>query len=168
MAGGGRAAAPERGPGAAAHFLLVGDGPLRGEVEAHVRRLGLGERVHLPGLQADVRPFLAAMDLFWSSSEFEGLPLALLEAMAAGLPPVVTAVGGVPEVVQPASGVLVPFGDPARLADEAARLLADPERRARLGAGARERVRDAFGVERMAGELAGLYREVLGGRVRVA
>lgn len=151
-----------RGPAADAHFLLVGDGPLRAEVEAQVAALGLGGRVHLPGLQEDVRPFFAAMDLFLSSSEFEGLPLALLEAMAAGLPPVVTAVGGVPEVVQPGqSGVLAPFGDPALLAREAARLIVDAPERGRLGAGATARVREAFGVERMAAELAALYEEVL-------
>lgn len=151
------------GPGARAQFLLVGDGPLRDEVRALVRALGLEGRVHLPGLQEDVRPYLWAMDLFLSSSEFEGLPVALLEAMAAGVPPVVTRVGGVPEVVEPGrSGLLVEFGDPGALAAEAARLLADEPVRLAMGQAATVRVREAFDVARMAGELERLYAEILG------
>jgi glycosyltransferase involved in cell wall biosynthesis len=65
-----------------ARFLLVGDGPLRAEVEGHVARLGLGAQVLLPGLQEDVMPYLAAMDVFFVASDFEGLPVALLEAMS--------------------------------------------------------------------------------------
>lgn len=148
--------------GPATRLLLVGDGPLRAEVEARARSLGLTGRVVFAGLQAEVRPFYGAMDLFMSSSEFEGLPLALLEAMAAGLPVVVTAVGGVPEVVEPGrQGALVPPGDPAALAREAGALLADEALRARLGAAGRERVRAAFGVERMAAELERLYASIL-------
>jgi glycosyltransferase involved in cell wall biosynthesis len=142
-------------------FLLVGDGPLRADTEAAATRLGL-TRVHFPGLQEEVAPWLAALDLFLISSEFEGLPLAVLEAMAAGVPVVATAVGGIPEVVDPGrSGVLVPFGDPAALAAAVAGLLGDPERRRTLAAAGRRRVEEAFGVERMARELEALYREVL-------
>ncbi len=144
------------------HFLLVGDGPLRGQAEALAGRLGLAPRAHFPGLQEDVRPFLAAMDLYLISSEFEGLPLALLEAMAAELAVVSTPVGGIPEVIEDgASGLLVPFGDPAGLAAAAGGLLADPVRRASLGRTGRGRVEAGFGIARMAAELREIYEAVL-------
>ncbi len=148
-----------------ARFAIVGDGPLRPEVEASAARLGLSGRLAFPGLQEDVRPWLAALDLYLMTSEFEGLPLALLEAMAAGRAVAVTGVGGVPEaVIDGESGVVRPFGDVAGLADAAQALLADPERRTRLGAAARRRVETSFGIRRMAAELESLYREVLSGR----
>jgi glycosyltransferase involved in cell wall biosynthesis len=149
----------ERHPGV--RFLLVGDGPLRGELEAIARRAGLAERVVFAGLQQDVRPYYAALDVFLLSSEFEGLPLALLEAMAGGLPVVATAVGGVPEAIESGThGLLVPFGAPALLSQAVSRLLGDPELRARLGENARERVRRDFSVERMARELETIYGRI--------
>jgi len=148
----------------AARFLVVGDGPLRGEVEALAGRLGLGGRVVFPGLLDDVRPCLAAIDVYLMTSEFEGLPLALLEAMAAGRAVVVTAVGGIPEAVTDGeTGVVRRFGDVEGLADAAAGLLADPERRAALGSAARRRVAESFGIERMSAELEAIYRRVLRG-----
>jgi glycosyltransferase involved in cell wall biosynthesis len=155
----------EREP--SARFVLVGDGPLRGEIEALAARLGLAGRVAFPGLQDDVRPWLTALDLYLMTSEFEGLPLALLEAMAAGRAVVVTAVGGVPEAVTDGeSGAVLPFGDVAALAAAALALLADPGRRAELGAAAQRRVAESFGIRRMAAELEALYREVLAGGLR--
>lgn len=152
----------EREP--AARFVLVGDGPLRGEVEAQAARLGLAGRVSFPGLQDDVEPYLAALDLYLMTSEFEGLPLALLEAMAAGRAVVVTAVGGVAEAVHDGeSGAVRPFGDLDGLTAAALSLLADPGRRAELGAAARGRVEASFGIRRMASELEALYRQVLAG-----
>lgn len=146
------------------HFLIVGDGQLRAELETRAAALGIAERVTFAGLQTDVRPFLEAMDLFLISSEHEGLPLALLEAMAMRLPVVATAVGGIPEVVEPGvSGMLVPFGDPAALAAAAAELLADPARRAALGEAARWRVEERFSIERMARELEAIYTQVADG-----
>jgi glycosyltransferase involved in cell wall biosynthesis len=145
-------------------FLIVGDGPLRGELEAEAGRLGIAEAVVFAGLQSPVAPFLAACDVVMISSEFEGLPLALLEAMAAERAVVATRVGGIPEVVEDGvSGVLVPFGDPAALAAAAAALLAEPERRRRLGAAARRRVEAEFAVARMARELESIYRQVATG-----
>lgn len=147
----------------AARFVIVGDGPLRAELEAHAERLGLADRVTFTGLREDVRPYLGAFDLFLSSSQFEGLPLALLEAMAAERPVVVTAVGGVPEVVKDGvEGILVPPGDPRALADAVLALLADRSRCERLASAARRRVVADFSVERMARELETLYGEVLG------
>jgi glycosyltransferase involved in cell wall biosynthesis len=147
----------------AARFAIVGDGPLRGELEAEAARLGIAGRVTFTGLRPDVRAYHHAFDLFLASSQFEGLPLALLEAMAAGRPVVATRVGGVPEAVDDGvEGLLVPPGDPAALAAAALSLLADPARARALAAAARRRVAADFGVARMARELELLYAEVLG------
>jgi len=145
-----------------AHFLLVGDGPERGEVERVRAELGLAERVHLCGLQADVRPYLSAMDAYLMSSQFEGLPIAMLEAMSTGLPVVATAVGGIPEVVREGrEGHLAEPGDVATLGAGLVGLLAEPRRLAAMGEAARERVGAAFGMRRMQAALEEIYREVL-------
>jgi glycosyltransferase involved in cell wall biosynthesis len=145
-----------------AHFLLVGDGPMLARIQAQAQALDLGSRIHLPGLQEDVRPYLAAMDVYLMSSEFEGLPLALLEALAVGLPVVATAVGGIPEVLpDQESGILVPFGNPEALARAVSRLLEEPELRSKMGQRARQRVAEEFGIERMARELEEVYDRVL-------
>lgn len=146
----------------AARFLIVGDGPLRSELEEEAQRLGLAERVRFAGLQEDVAPFFAAFDLYLMSSQFEGLPLALLEAMAAGVPVVATAVGGIPEALADGhEGVLVAAGDADVLAGEAVRLLAAPDRRRTMAAAARRRVEADFGIARMARELEEIYVDVL-------
>lgn len=143
-------------------FVVVGDGPLRSELEAEAARLGIASSVRFVGLQEDVRPFLALFDLYLISSEFEGLPLALLESMAAGVAVVATSVGGIPEVIgTEREGVLMPFGDPEALAHAVLALLADPERRERLAAAGRERVVQEFSVARMAREIEAIYREVV-------
>ena len=121
--------------------LAVGQGPLADEVRDLHRELALGERVRLLGYRSDVRDLLAAADLFVLGSAFEGLPVSIMEAMAAGLPVAATAVGGVPEaVVDGETGILVPPRDPDALADAvvpgwpATRLC-----RSRMGATARRR-----------------------------
>lgn len=151
-----------------AHFLLVGDGPLRADLESTARRLELTDSVVWPGLCQDVRPYLAAMDVYLMSSAFEGLPLALLEAMAMELPVVATSVGGIPEVVvEEETGHLTPPGQPARLAAAVARLLEDPPRGRRLGEAGRRRVEERFSIERMAREVEAIYGELASGdRVR--
>lgn len=139
-------------------FLLVGDGPLRADVEALVERFGLGSKVLRPGLRDDVERCLAAMDVFFSSSEFEGLPVALLEAMAAELPIVSTRVGGVPEVVrEDVEGRLLEVGDVpgARAALET--LTRDEGLRRRMGRAARTRVDAAFGLRPMVDALESVY-----------
>lgn len=145
-------------------FLLVGDGPLRAEVESWVAASGLGGAVHRVGLQPDVVPYLSAIDLLMISSDFEGLPLVLLEAMALERPVVSTAVGGIAEVVVDGeTGVLVPPGDAAGLARAATDLLRQPLRRRAMGEAARQRVERAFGTRRMLAELERLYGRVVGG-----
>lgn len=160
------AAAALGGAGREVRFLLVGDGPERAELEALARRLGLGE-VSFAGLQADVRPFLAAMDLFMISSDSEGLPLALLEAMAMELPVVATAVGGIPEVLREGvTGYLAPPAEPGRLAAAARPLLEDRRLRERMGRAGRRRVEARFSATASARALERLYLRVLEERGR--
>jgi L-malate glycosyltransferase len=144
------------------HFLVVGDGPLRGQVRNLVSEKGLDASVHLVGLQEDVRPFLASMDIYMMSSRFEGLPVALLEAMAMECAPVCTSVGGIPEVVEHgANGYLVAPGDPPGLARIASALLRDPERMHRFGSTARRTVEERFSMARMTRQLEEIYSAVL-------
>jgi glycosyltransferase involved in cell wall biosynthesis len=127
---------------------IVGDGPERAAVEAEIRALGVESRVELVGERDDVPRLLADSDVFVLSSRSEGSPLSVLEAMAAGLPVIASAVGGVPELVEDdITGLLVPAGDPGRLAAALDRLLADPSLRRRLGAAGRERVRARFDLD---------------------
>ena len=145
----------------AARFLLVGDGPLREEVEALIAAKGLKEAFCLPGLQADVRPYLAAMDVYLMSSAFEGLPVALLEAMSMGCVPVCTAVGGIPEAVTTGeTGMLTEPGNARALAEATISLLDDRQRLQIMSAAARRTIELRFSMTRMTRELEAVYREV--------
>jgi glycosyltransferase involved in cell wall biosynthesis len=149
--------------GARAHLVVAGDGPDRGDLERLIAQQGLGGRIHLLGTRDDVPDLLAAAEIFVQSSMSEGLSIALLEAMAAGLPVAATAVGGNPEVVLPGeTGLLVPPNDPSALAGAMSQLLGDPELCRRLGRAGAGRVREHFSLDAMARAYAGLYREVLG------
>jgi glycosyltransferase involved in cell wall biosynthesis len=130
-----------------AHTVIVGDGPERARLEAVAHRLGLAARVHFVGQQLDVRPWLAALDVFVLSSDWEGMSNALLEAMAARLPVVATAVGGTPEVVVDGiTGLLVPPSDPAVLAKATSRLLSDLDLRSAMRQAGRARVERHFSI----------------------
>lgn len=113
------------------HLLLAGEGSLRGQLT------GL-DRVHLAGSRSDLPDMLQSCDIFALASDWEGHPIALMEAMAAGLPIVATSVGGVPEILGDA-GMLVPRGDEDALASALLRLAGDADERQRLGRAARER-----------------------------
>jgi len=135
----------------------------RGEEEERLRALaaeeGIAERVTLLGYRQDVPDILAAADIFVMPSLSEGLPLALVEAMAAGLPVVVSEVGGVPEVaVAGREAILVRPGDPAPLAEGLAMLLRDSGARTAMGAAARERALRDFSVSTMCAAYERLYR----------
>src|SRR5205807_9503285 len=137
--------------GALAHLespfraLIVGDGPDRPAIEEALRRHDLTDRVELAGERNDVPELLAAADVFVLSSRSEGLPVSVLEAMAAELPVVATAVGGLPElVVEGETGFLVPPGDARALGAALGRLLADAELCRRLGEAGRRRVEAGF------------------------
>jgi glycosyltransferase involved in cell wall biosynthesis len=140
-----------------AHLVLVGDGPLRDEVEVRVAGAGLAERVHLLGLRRDVPELLRAFDVLALASRWEGLPRVFPQAMAAGLPIVATRVDGAAEaVVEGETGLLVAVGDPAGLAARLVELAQDPARACSMGAAGRARVEE-FSAERMVRQLEGLY-----------
>jgi glycosyltransferase involved in cell wall biosynthesis len=147
------------------HFLIVGDGPLREELRERARAAGLDGSIHFPGLQDDVRPYLAEMDVFLISSEFEGLPVALLEAMSMQRVVVATAVGGIPEVIRNGeNGVLVAPRDPHALSRAVSKTLDERENQARMGIDARSTVIERFGLQRMTREIEDAYDEVLANR----
>jgi glycosyltransferase involved in cell wall biosynthesis len=125
--------------------VIVGDGPASEPLRSLADELGIGARVHVLGWRDDAREITAALDVFVLPSEAEGVPMTILEAMRAGVPVVASDVGSVRDAIDDGeTGVLVPVGDAGALADAIAALLADDERRARLVASARERVRSSF------------------------
>lgn len=143
-------------------FLIAGDGPERGRLEESARGLGLEHHVRFLGHRSDVPDVLAASDLFWLASDFEGMSNSLMEAMAAGKPVVASDIPPNRElVVSGETGYLVPVGDRVALAQFAERILFDPQLAGRLGAQARERIVANFGVERMVEAHAALYRELM-------
>lgn len=151
-----------------ATFVLAGDGPERRALETQVAELGLGERVIFLGHRQDIPHLLAGCDLFVLPSLFEGLPLSILEAMAAGKPVIATAVGGTGEAVtHGVTGLLVPASDPAALAEAIQTLLADPSRARRLAAAGQVRVQQEFSAETMVQRVTHIYTEILAER-RVA
>jgi len=145
--------------------VLVGDGPSRAALAAQVTRLGLDQEVRFLGMLPDVRPALAAMDVFVLPSWEEGMSNALMEAMAAERPVVATAVGGNGELItHERTGLLVPPGDPRTLAQAIGALLQDPARAARLAHEAREMVTQRFGIQARVAELEQLYLARLAAR----
>ena len=143
--------------------LIVGDGRERAELEARARALGLEGRVTFLGERPDVERWLGEMDVFVLSSREEGIPNALLEAMAAARPAVATAVGGTPEVMRDGvDGWLVPARDPDALAGALAAALADPAETARRGREARRHALAEHGVETMVRRHEAFYARVAG------
>jgi glycosyltransferase involved in cell wall biosynthesis len=144
------------------HTVIVGEGPERVRLEAMVDQLDLVGRVHFVGHQQDVRPWLAALDVFVLPSDWEGMSNALLEAMAAGLPVVATRVGGTPEVVVDGmTGLLVPLRDPDALAEAITRLLSDSDLRRTIGQAGRARVERHFSIEETVKKTEELYMTLL-------
>jgi glycosyltransferase involved in cell wall biosynthesis len=142
---------------------IAGIGPDRERLEREVRTLGLSERVVILGWQSDVETLLARWDLFVLPSVQEAFGIAVLEAMAAGLPVVASAVGGLRELVENGrTGWLVPPEDPRALAERIGMLLADPEQRRVLGQAGQSRARQHFSTDRMAKAIAAIYDGVLG------
>jgi peptidoglycan/xylan/chitin deacetylase (PgdA/CDA1 family) len=140
-------------------LVIVGDGPERAALEALARSLDVSDRVTFLGFRPRVSEVLPLFDVFVLPSRTEGIPLALLEAMAAGRACVATAVGGVPEVIQDGvTGVLVAPDDPAALSTAIGALLGDPERRQHLGGAACAHVQREWSEDAMARGYAALYR----------
>lgn len=141
----------------ATHFVLVGGGPMEVELRELARRLGLAGRLHFAGVQRDMRQVYAGLSLLALTSDSEAMPLALLEAMAAGLPVIATEVGGVPELVRhELTGFLVPAGDASALAGRVLALLEDPATHAAMGSAARSWVAAHASLARSSARVAEL------------
>lgn len=144
-------------------LVIVGDGPEAGPIREMVREQGLESYVRLLGRRHDVPRLVGAADLAILTSLSEGVPLSLIEAMAAGLPVVATDVGGVSEVVvEGSTGRLAPAGDDAALAGLVLELAANPSQRELLGLAGRGRAHEVFSEDRMVDEYDRVYREVAG------
>jgi sugar transferase (PEP-CTERM/EpsH1 system associated) len=141
-------------------LLVVGDGPLRSALEAEAARLGIAGQIQFLGRRTDIPDIVAALDLFVLCSLSEGLPLTVLEAMAAGVPVVATDVGALREAVQEGrTGLLVPPRSPARLAEAIIALLRDPARRRAMGEEAARLTRARFDLAQMVAGYEAAYRD---------
>jgi glycosyltransferase involved in cell wall biosynthesis len=144
------------------HWALVGDGELRGSLEAQSRAYRLETRVHFLGWRQDVPDILAQADLFVLPSLGEHFGRVLIEAMAMGKAVVATDAGGVPEIViHGETGLLVPPGDPRAFAGATLNLLEDPRRAALLGIAGRRRAESTFGLPAHVEAVERLYAELL-------
>lgn len=157
-----RAAAQVRGLVPTARFVVVGDGPLRGELECLAAQLGMADHVDFLGFRDDARSVIASLDVLVVPSRTDGAPLVVFEAMAAGVPVLASAVGGIPDQIRhDVDGLLVPSGDPAAVAGALAGLLTDSERAVRLGAAGLRRAAE-FTHDSMVETLETVYRSALG------
>jgi glycosyltransferase involved in cell wall biosynthesis len=139
-------------------FVLAGDGPERRALEAQTRSLGLGDAVRFAGLVPDMTTLYPAIDLLLMPSRFEGLPLALLEAMAMEIPAVASAVDGIAEIIENGrDGLLVAPHDADGFESAACALLADPETAAAMGRAARRKVETRFSSEAMTRAVEEIY-----------
>jgi glycosyltransferase involved in cell wall biosynthesis len=144
-------------------FIVVGDGPLRKELETLSITLGIEGDVVFTGWQENVAGYIADMDIFCLTSRWEGFGIILLEAMAMNIPVVATRVGGVPEIVDDGKGgILVSPRKPEEIADGLCLLLSDADMRKRMGAHNTERVKAVFGVREMADKYQMVYRATAG------
>jgi glycosyltransferase involved in cell wall biosynthesis len=144
--------------------LLIGEGPMEEMLGRLAGDLGISARLVMPGLRLDAPRLYPALDVFCMPSRREGLPLALLEALASGCAAVTTPVGGIPEVIGEGEGqvaLVVPPDNPEALALGIERLLAAPELRTTLGEAGRRRVAESFSTQRMTAEVAELYDGML-------
>ncbi len=143
-------------------LLIVGDGVIRKDLEAQARDLGISENVVFLGHREDTDELLKALDIFVLPSLNEGIPMALLEAMAASRAVVASRVGGIPEIVEDGvEGILVEPMDVNQLAESCGRLIESPETAMKMGEQARKRVVQEFSATAMADRVAGLYKELV-------
>ncbi|MCK6503485.1 glycosyltransferase [Myxococcota bacterium] len=145
-------------------FAVIGEGERQDELQARIDDQDLADRVRLMGRRMDVAELLGAADLFLSTSDWEGMPLSMIEGMASGLPVVATATEGVAELLDAESGVVVPVGDVAAMASAVADLARDPDRRRHMGQAARDRALARFSHDRMVSELEAVLARVGGAR----
>jgi len=143
-------------------MLLLGDGPELPFVRNTAKDLGVKEKVIFAGMRSDIPQCLSLVDIYVQPSKFEGVPNAVLEAMAAGLPVIATNVGGVPEIVEDGrTGILVEVDDEKTLARSIELLIEDPEKRRKMGSLGRKRVTSLFSIEKMVSEYEKLYEDIM-------
>ena len=145
--------------------VIAGDGELKDELTRYAASIGIADRVRMIGWRRDLPVIYAATDVFLLTSRNEGTPVALIEAMASGVPGVSTEVGGVKDVIGGSdTGRTAPFGDAAGLARAVSELLSSAALRQEIGARARARVLAHYDINRLVGDIAALYRELLAER----
>ncbi len=145
-------------------FVWIGRGDLRENIQSEINELKLQNRIKMIERVDDIRPVLARSDCFVLSSREEGMPRALMEAMAMGLPCVATNVGGVGEVIEDSvSGLICEFGNVEQFGAHIRTILDNQDRRKKLGEIARQRIQDKFDILKVAGYYVTLYRELLDG-----
>jgi glycosyltransferase involved in cell wall biosynthesis len=144
-------------------FLFLGKGPLKVRLESECRRQGVRDRVIFAGFRRDIHRILPCLDLVVHPARMEGLGVSLLQAAACGVPIVASRAGGIPETVQDGeNGLLVTPGDKRALEGAILKLMAEPERRRRMGEAGRRLVSERFSIQRMVAENARIYQGVLG------
>ncbi len=143
-------------------LLLIGDGPTRPEVDRLIRKFELNNRVRCPGFKRDVYQYLRCACAFGLSSELEGAPLSLLEAMSCGLPVVATSVGGIPEIIEDGkNGLLVSFGDIDALGEKLYAVLTDSNLATSLGRAARQTILQNHTAENVLPRYEAIYDSIL-------
>lgn len=142
--------------------LIVGEGPLESHLIQEVKTLGLSEKIHFAGGQPNIPEILSTLDIFVLPSLSEGMPNAVLEAMACGIPVIATSVGGVPEVIEDGkNGILITSKDKESLIQALTKLIQDREKRYRLGVEGRRRVLSHFSLKKMVSEYQTLYESLM-------
>lgn len=149
------------------NFLIVGDGPLKAELESLANDLNIFENCFFTGFREDIPDILSAIDMLVMSSLYEGMPMVILEAMAASKPVIATRVGGIPELVKDGeTGILVPPKDVDALADNIIALLKNKDKAQQMGLAGRKRVQESFDVKTMVKKTEAVYGELLKRRLR--
>lgn len=144
-----------------ATLVIVGDGSQRGELQRAAHALGIAARVRFLGLRSDIADLLPHLDVFVLSSRSEGLPIAVLEAMACARPVVATAVGEIPKLIRSGkTGVTVEAADPKALAGALAELLSRPQEAAVMGRAARQMIEERYSLTRVISQYQELYRSL--------
>lgn len=143
-------------------LLIAGDGPLRSEMESMAHRLEIQDKVRFLGLRSDVNVLMQQADILVLPSRWEGLPMVVLESMAAACPVVASTVGGVPEIIEDGvTGWLVPPENPAALAEVLLSVLNNPHKRLEVAEAALRKVKEYYSIERMAHSVLSCYKDIL-------
>ena len=149
------------------HLLIIGEGPQREVLGRFRENIGIEDRVHFLGHRNDVASILPHLSCYWIGSAYEGQSNGVMEAMLVGIPVVASDISGNRDLIQDGqTGILVPLGDRAAIAQATNLLLDDPDRARRLGTAARQSMLADFSVEKMVSRHVALYRRLLDGRVR--